>query len=131
MLRPSNRRPSDLTKQNDTFVERLLIFYPELPTICEGTIDESSSLEELTEHIIYFYDGKSSNWDGADACQYATEDTVNFAGLCAALYTFPSAFSEENDDRSREIHFVNSTLVFYPVEKNEEILCVVQITSCP
>ena len=129
MLRPSNRRPSDLTKQNDTFVERLLIFYPELPTICEGTIDESSSLEELTEHILYFHDGKSSNWDGADACQYATEDAVKFAGLCAAMYTFPSAFSEENDDRSREIHFGNSTLVFCPLEKNEEILCVVQVSK--
>lgn len=104
-------------------IRRLLICYPNLAELCEGSIDESSSPEELTEHILYYYDGNEST------LHYSTEDVLKFMGLCTALYTFPSSF--EDDDRTEQVYCGKSIVVFCPLENNE-ILAVAQIShGCP
>ena len=121
------------------FVEKLLIFYPDLPTICEGTMDESSSIDELTQHILYFYPGDAGGacWNvfeptegvGLSHDTYANEAAVQFLGLCEALHTFPCSFFEHQNDRSREIQFGNSTIIFCPLEQGGEIMAVVQVST--
>ena len=103
-------RQSNSTEETEerSFVQRLLIYYPDLPKICEATIDESSSFEELAEKILYFHSGRSFNFEDSDTCEYATEEAVQFMGLCEALYAFPSAFSNDDNDVQDCIHsYVN------------------------
>jgi hypothetical protein len=143
MLKPSSRQATkqqvdqsiqqqqQQQQSSSKLVQRLLIFYPELPTLCDGRIDESSSEEELTEHILYFHDETSPSF-GTDSPRYATEEAIQFLGLCSALYTFPSAFDNDDgsdhSDRSQEVKFGKSTLVFCPLEKGE-LLAVIQVSS--
>ena len=120
------------------FVEKFLIFYPDLPAICGGTMDESSTMDELTQHVLYFYPGdRATCWNmkpeegdgGGHSAAYANDSAVQFLGLCEALLTFPCAFCDDQDDRSREVRFGNSTIVFCPLEKGGEILAVVQVSN--
>ena len=119
------------------FVEKLLIFFPNLPMICEGTMNESSSMDELTQHVLYFYHGdRVACWnmeckegEGASHTAYANESTVQFLGLCEALLTFPRAFGDDQDEKAREVRFGNSTIVFCPLEKGGEILAAVQVSN--
>lgn len=127
-----------ITAEQHPFVEKFLIFYPDLPTICEGTMDESSCLDELTQHVLYFYPGdRGVCWNmepqdgdgGIHTAAYANEQAVQFLGLCEALLTFPSAFCDDQDDRTREVRFGNSTIIFCPLEKDGEILAAVQVSN--
>ena len=138
MINPSNQassmslnRSTSFAKQapvNDpSHIQRLLIFHRGLPEICGG-VDEGASLDELTEHVLYYHDSTSeSDASSSDAMvDYATEDVVHFCGLCSALYSFPQSLDHESDECTTQVNLANATLIFCRLEG--VILAVVQIS---
>ncbi len=100
-----------------------------------GDFDESSSLEELCEHILYYFDydlhsanvgvkkdSFSLNWrdeivdtfgdtDGIDCT--VNESAVKFSGLCRALYSLPKSLQQTipgNKDNGENVHNKTSSI---------------------
>jgi hypothetical protein len=120
---------ASLTDSMNNCVEKFLIFHPNLPSLCDASIDESSSLEELTQHVLYFFQKRESNdLQDHDACACAHPETVAFLGLCEALYRFPNEIttakhdnsldrSKDNNNLYLEVQFESKSLIFFPLEK--------------
>ncbi len=126
-------------ERNDTqplYIDRFIILH--LGLLPGGLdngrgFDEASSINELSEYILYYFD-KRSNKQSDDGqlgreCGYNLEDAVKFAGICQALYSLPSSlrrqFTENNIDKgsnegqkdfAKEVHLSTCTLVFIPLE---------------
>ena len=129
------------SKKSTPWIQRLIILHLGLLPTADGSdasgsdeqirgdFDESSSLEELCEHILYYFDydlhsanigvSKASfllNWrdeivdtygdaDGADST--VNESAVKFSGLCRALYSLPKSLQQtipENKDNGENVH---------------------------
>ena len=58
------------------------------------------------------------------------DEAVQFLGICTALYGLPSSLGdpELENERTNEIYFGKSTLVFIPLESSGELLAVAQIS---
>ena len=106
----------------------------------DGGFDEAASLEELSEYILYYYDRTSYNThpDLEDArcspsienrCTYNNHEAIRFAGLCHALYTFPTSLNNDGINRNQkgeggggnpnfaeEVQLTTCTLIFIPLE---------------
>ena len=114
-------------------IERLIIYHTGL--LPPGGLDESASLEELGENILYYFD--SATIANSTANHFCTEEAVKFLGLATALHSLPLNLSNAirsgegvsgsdscgdrgNDASStsntHQVHLVHSTLVFIPLE---------------
>jgi len=116
-------------RMTNTWIQRFIIFHL------------SSSLEELGENILYFYDDKFSETDNCNNECHVSEEAVKFAGLCRAIYSLPSSLQNaglrpycqpnpselEKDDETKEVYFTTCTFVFVSLEENSRIVAVVQI----
>jgi len=108
-------------------VQRLLIVHEGLPEICGG-LDEGASIEELSEHILYYYDANLHFLNGADESSHNTHEAVHFAGLSSALRSLPSAMGDSNDC-TEEMQLCNATLIFVSLEEafSRKVMAVVQV----
>ena len=114
-----------------------MICHYQLPQICiHGGLDEGASLEELSEHILYYHCDESikkNNPANTGETPYqkshANNDAVQFAGLCSALLSLPNTLvgNESSADETREIHLTGSTLVFVPLEQRHGIMAIAQL----
>lgn len=127
----------DLQIKSDPAILRLAILHLSLDRICLGgrDFDESASQTELSEHILYYGRRKTSQlssfeWDLVEALQ--------FAGLCAALYSLPesidtngnksSSSAEDEDNKTEIVHLSDSLLVFVPLEDPSlKLIAVVEV----
>ena len=121
-------------------IQRLVIFHLNFAEICTDIpLGEGASLDELGEQILYYhrYDRSTSSpfAEGGIASyrnsQGDTEEAVQFVGLCTALHGLPTAmdgWADLKDDRTKEVHFEDSSLVFVPLESSERLLAVAQIS---
>lgn len=124
--------------------ERLLICHYQLVERCiNGGLDEGASLEELSEEILYYHvdtvvGGRRMNavaQEPGETSQHATSDAVQFAGLCSALLSLPSALNvgsdepAEDDDETKHVHLDTCTLVFVPLESqyHKGIMAIAQV----
>ena len=120
-------------------IERLMIYHTGL--LPPGGLDESASLTELGENILYFFDsatmatstaGASSGMENGN--KTSTEEAIKFLGLATALHSLPLNLSNairsgegevgRNESESNiptnsthQVHLVHSTLVFVPLEE--------------
>lgn len=117
-------------------IERLIIYHSGL--LPAGGLDESASLEELGENILYYFDSATTANTTVNTC--CTEEAVKFLGLATALHSLPLNLSnairsgegvsgsDSCGDRSNDssigntlqVHLVHSTLVFIPLENKCE-----------
>ena len=139
-------------------IQRIIIIHLNLHELCvnDGTsLGENASIEERNEQILYYHrdsplgttvageDEEDWNLTQTPGSTTLTEEAVNFAGLCTALYSLPTSlyinddnndnddeFIPENDDndRTKSIYFGNSLLVFVPLESTLDIVAVVQVS---
>jgi hypothetical protein len=122
------------TSQSPSPIQRLLIFHLNLAEKCLGgvSLGEGASIEELCENIVYYHrEGEGINGvAGQKEETPCTEEAVQFLGLCTALLTLPSSLGDEEleNDRTNEIYFGNSTLVFIPLESSPDLVAVAQIS---
>ena len=118
---PRQQQPQDV-------IERLMIFHHGLPGMCGG-LDEGSSRDELSEHILFYHDSLlKSEDDAAPEDLSRSGDAINFVGICTALLSLPGAFAAEQE-RTTEVQLEHSTIVFCPVEESEnpDIMVVMQV----
>lgn len=111
-------------------LQRFMIVYEDLAT-CGGGVDEQSSLEELSEHILYYHDAanNASRETTPSHPSNCNATAVRFAGLCSALRSFPNTLNDDNStDVSNEVVFSHSKLVFCPLENDDSsIYAVAQV----
>mmetsp|Transcript_20101 Transcript_20101/g.28294 ORF Transcript_20101/g.28294 Transcript_20101/m.28294 type:complete len:733 (+) Transcript_20101:135-2333(+) len=157
------------TIHHDSWIRRFIIFHRDLISISNNykgskisndvqrdnsichDLDESSSLDELAEHILYFYEGKEcksvKTTDHHLFKNHTSANAVRFAGLCQALYFLPSSLEKscltcdmqeqqhrsydniDMNDQTREVQLSNSTIIFMPLEQKETqgLLAVAQV----
>jgi len=122
-------------------IERLMIYHTGL--LPPGGLDESASLTELGENILYYFDSATMATSTAGACtssgmengnKTSTEEAIKFLGLVTALHSLPLNLSNairsgegemgRNESESNiptnsthQVHLVHSTLVFVPLEE--------------
>ncbi|KAL3940378.1 MAG: hypothetical protein SGBAC_005081 [Bacillariaceae sp.] len=123
-------------------VERILICHPKLPEKCLNgkSLSEDAEIEEIAEQIFLYHpevvEPKNFAWK---------QEAVQFLGLCVALYALPTSLKQQqqkqkqqqqkhhdgDDDNdgetTKEVYLGKSTLVFVPLEQNDEILAVIQL----
>lgn len=100
------------------------------------SLDESASIQEISEQILYYHrDQKWSHTSSSDpptprTKNTWTEEAVQFLGLCSALYTLPSSLGGDDfcQEKTKQIYFGKSTLVFVPLESSPNLLAVAQIS---
>lgn len=134
--------PTIDSSQPPSPIERVLIFHLHLPEKCSNgkSLGEGASVDEISESILYYHRdhrcGIESPDEQADGKLHAphsqvslTEEAVQFLGLCTALQSLPASLGDPDlqNDKSDEIYFGNSTLVFIPLESSQEVLAVVQV----
>ena len=77
-------------------IERLMIYHTGL--LPPGGLDESASLTELGENILYYFDSATMATSTAGACKSSgmengnktsTEEAIKFLGLVTALHSLP------------------------------------------
>mmetsp|Transcript_6846 Transcript_6846/g.19121 ORF Transcript_6846/g.19121 Transcript_6846/m.19121 type:complete len:864 (+) Transcript_6846:94-2685(+) len=123
-------------------IERLMIYHTGL--LPPGGLDESASLAELGENILYYFDSATMatstvNRGMENYSSTSTEEAVKFLGLATALHSLPlnlinairsgeGELGRDDDGDSVEsgsnvptnthqVHLVHSTLVFVPLEE--------------
>jgi hypothetical protein len=99
-------------------------------------------MEEISEQILYYHRdrriGITTAEDDERNLTLGTgnllEETVQFLGLCTALFTLPTSLnvavtsdSDLENDRTKAVYFGNSTLVFIPLEASLDIVGIVQV----
>lgn len=105
-------------------IERILIFHPTLPEKCMGgPLSENAGIDEISEQIFFYHHNNRLVEDPSTTMVEA----VQFLSLCNALYTLPSSLGTNAADRTKEIFFGKSTLVFVPLESPEDILAIIQL----
>jgi hypothetical protein len=116
-------------------IQSLVIFHLNFAEKCLNgkSLGEDASLEEIGEQILYYHrDRRDDNQNVLDQNQLEDiAEAVQFVGLCTALYGLPTAMGGSNleDDRTKEVYFGDSTLIFVPLESSEEdLLAVAQIS---
>lgn len=98
---------------------------------------EGASIQEISEQILYYH--RDPKWSTSDSTigpptprtkHSWTEEAVQFLGLSSALYTLPSSLGIGDlvEERTKQIFFGKSTLVFVALESSAEILAVVQVS---
>jgi len=118
---------TDLPSNNP--IERLMIYHTGL--LPPGGLDESASLEELGENILYYFDSSTAK-RGRETNACSTEEAVKFLGLATALHSLPLNLSnairsgegvpgsgsgdDDSASNTHQVHLVHSTLVFIPLE---------------
>lgn len=108
-------------------------------------LGEGASLEELHEQILFYHrdrrltdnseeiDAKGSSQNGSyhDDHDDLIQEAVQFVGLCTALHSLPDSLGEAElqGDRTKEVYFGDSTLVFVPLESSSsDVLAVAQVS---
>jgi hypothetical protein len=144
-LRSIMSRP--LSSQPPSPIQRLLIFHLNFAEKCMNghALDEGASLEELHEQILFYHRDRrltdnSEEIDGTGSSQNVSyhddngdliQEAVQFVGLCTALHSLPDSLGEAElqGDRTKEVYFGDSTLVFVPLESSSsDILAVAQVS---
>ncbi len=100
------------------------------------SLDEGASIQEISEQILYYHrDQKWSSGSSFDpptprTKNSRTEEAVQFLGLCSALYGLPSSLGDDDqtEERTKQIYFGKSTLVFVTLESCPSLLAVAQIS---
>lgn len=100
-------------------IQRLIILYRNL--VCE---DESASIEELSECILYYYVSNNNNTSNAKNSNKSNkdnnniQDAIQFMGYCFALENIVSSFQKtsNNDNGIEYVTLTNSNLIFIPLE---------------
>ena len=130
-------------------LKRLLIYHTGL--LPPGGLDETASLEELGENILYYFDSTTTTDSTNNTCY--TEEAVKFLGLATALHSLPlnlsnairsgegvsgsdSCCGDRGNDSStsntHQVHLVHSTLVFIPLEnKYDGCIGLVAVAQIP
>jgi hypothetical protein len=110
-----------------------------------NALGEGASLDELHEQILFYHrdrrlfddseeiDGKYStrNVSHHDDNGDLIQEAVQFVGLCTALHSLPDSLGEAElqGDRTKEVYFGDSILVFVPLESSSsDILAVAQVS---
>jgi len=135
---------------------RLIIYHSGLLPDSTDGLDESASLEELCEHILYYFDSSYGTSGGRlfnNVDDRIREDAVKFVGLVSALHSLPSslnrAICSSGDETEREtgstsatstcapalhtdhVYLSTSTIVFIPLEEehsnNRGLVAVAQL----
>ena len=124
-------------------IQRLLLFDQSLL----ANFDESSTLAELSQHILYYRDARtnndhhpedkdSTNTTPPPLCHYAMEPIIQFSSLCLTLLALPkeltpgserSRIENEHDDEEDEpppdpggmVYLNTCTLIFLSLERLE------------
>jgi hypothetical protein len=125
-------------------IQRILIFHLDLSEKClDGkALGEGASIQELSEQILYYHrdqrwapestdsETRPSTLPSPRTKLSLTEEAVQFLGLCTALYSLPSSLGdpELEEDKTNEIYFGNSTLVFLLLESSNDLLAVAQVS---
>jgi hypothetical protein len=110
-----------------------MIVHQKLPELCiHGGMDEGASIEELSEQILYFHDASRERNPVTTQVfeSHATSEAVQFAGLCSALLSLPSALvgNGSSDEETKEVHLEKATLVLIPLEAEyHKIVAVAQV----
>lgn len=124
--------------------DRFIIIHLGLLPCADGNsrgFDESASRDELSEHILFFFDGRQQDHDDYSdhgvkltkgKCIYNDDSVIRFAGLCHALYNLPESLNYRsgtgvrNDgnerphkDYAREVNLSTCTLIFIPLEESQ------------
>jgi len=117
-------------------VDRFIIIHLGLLPSGAG-FDESSSVDELSEYVLYFFDvhESSSNdttLDERNNNANNRESVIKFAGLCNALYSLSPicSSSDGEDDLTKEVHLSSCTLIFIPLE-DSQINGLFAVAQCP
>jgi len=139
------------TKENTTIndgpscrVERFIIIHLGLlPGGLGGSgFDEASSIDELSEYILYYFDSRQSSQynenESGHRVAYNNESAIRFAGLCHALYSFPSSLSPNKGDGcgtnaadfTKEVQLSTCKLIFIPLERSE-VQGLFAVAQCP
>jgi hypothetical protein len=127
-------------------IQRLLIFHQNFATKCRGgkPFSETSSIEELHEQILFYHrdprllqSNSGINDFHSPSTTQEMEEAVQFVGLVTALYHISESLGEaDNDDdsaigndRTLEVYFGQSTLIFVPLESefSDDIVAVAQV----
>lgn len=112
-----------------TNLERLLILHLGLAPIAP---DESASIEELSEYILYYHDVERGQIS-IDA-RYNFEDAVRFASLASSFYSIQSTIDAQMQTQSSELPYTTKVIlttcimVFIPLEHVEGLLAVAQLS---
>jgi hypothetical protein len=124
--------------------QRLLIFHLNFPEKCLNgkSLDEGASLFELSEQILYYHrsrrenntppapqSGSENNVSSHYEAMDSTEDAVQFVGLVTALYSLPASLGDSDleNDRTKEVYFGDSSLIFVTLEGSSDIVAVAQV----
>ncbi|KAG7346787.1 hypothetical protein IV203_005856 [Nitzschia inconspicua] len=132
-------------------IQRILVIHLNLYERCMKngeSLGEGASSEELSEQILYYHrdlpitSAAASGNDNVNPPnpEISMKEAVQFLGLCSALYSLPSSLapsmnavstatsvSNTGDDKTKEIHFEESTLIFIPLEASADLLTIVQV----
>lgn len=100
------------------------------------SLGEGASIQEISEQILYYH--RDQKWSTESSSGLPTprtktsltEEAVQFLGLCSALYGLPASFGDPGlaEERTKQIFFGNSTLVFVMLESSPDLLAVAQIS---
>lgn len=122
-------------------VQRLIVFHQNFATKCQRKpFTENTPIEELYEQIFFYYHDPRvipTNRNLVHSIEEEMKDAVQFVGLVTALYQLSGSLlvedqrsSTDNDgakDRTSEVYFEESTLVFVSLEYSNDIVAVAQI----
>uniref|UniRef100_A0A6S8S294 Uncharacterized protein n=1 Tax=Chaetoceros debilis TaxID=122233 RepID=A0A6S8S294_9STRA len=116
--------------QDESLIQRFIIFHLGLlPGESSEGFDESASIEEMCEHILYYKEhGNDPLVD--NRCRFVTEEVIKFGGLCRAFYSLQSTIDCQmninngdpniiRNSRTKEVYLSTCSLIFIPLESIE------------
>ena len=96
----------------DSIIERFILFHLGLIPSPEN-LDESSSLQELCEHILYYYDGPSSTTDSTQHYDESQQDDIyTVATSPPSYFNAPQGPDNFNIDGNLNHHVSESACKF-------------------